>query len=580
LKLNFSTYLLLFFCINCTLSFSQEKKKIRVSAPYYDKNEAEYPGATILTRNSKKQIYIEHDGIEMWCDKAYHYAKEDSIAAFGKVLIKQGDTIKLTSKVANYSGKTQLAFTAGDVLLTEPKSTLRTDTLYFDKLNQKAYYKTGGVVNHEDNVIHSSIGKYFMDSQKYQFIGNVDIKNPEYTLTSSQLDFYSNSGVAYMYGKSIIKHEGTTIHCERGYYDTNADLGYFVKNSKIYYNNRVLEGDSIYFNQKNHFASATNNIKVTDTTNHSIITGHYAEIFKAKDSVFITKRALVKSLQQNDSIYIHADTLMITGKPENRIIRAFKNAKLYKLDMNGKCDSIYINQKTGITKLIREPVLWSGESQMTGDTIQLLNNLKTNKLDSLKVYYNTFLIQKDSISGFNQVKGKELIGLFNDDNKLYNIDINKNAEYIFYARKEKGELVGIDKRLGSSINLKLTNNEIEEITTFGNPEGALTPDSMYPDNARKLRGFNWRGDERILSVDDLFKDDPPLELVKIQGLEDRVLEPEDEELRSISSKKKTLKTKPALSPEKEQSLPPKRSKKKLRSKNKLRSKREAFKTKK
>jgi len=557
------------------LSFSQEKKKIRVTAPYYDKNEAEYPGATILTRNSKKQIYIQHDGIEMWCDKAYHYAKEDSIAAFGKVLIKQGDTIKLTSKVANYSGKTQLAFTAGDVLLTEPKSTLRTDTLYFDKLNQKAYYKTGGVVNHEDNVINSSIGKYFMDSQKYQFIGNVDIKNPEYTLTSSQLDFYSNSGIAYMYGKSVIKHEGTTIHCERGYYDTNADLGYFVKNSKIYYNNRILEGDSMYFNQKKHFASATNNIKITDTTNHSIITGHYAEVFKEKDSVFITNRALAKSLQQNDSIYIHADTLMITGKPENRIIRGYKNAKLYKLDMNGKCDSIYINQKTGITKLIREPVLWSGESQMTGDTIQLLNNVKTNKLDSLKVFYNTYLIQKDSISGYNQVKGKELIGLFNDDNKLYNIDINKNAEYIFYARKENGELVGLDKRLSSSINLKLVDQEIEEITTFGNPEGALTPESMYPDNARKLRGFNWRGDERILSVDDLFKDDPPLELVKIQGLEDRVLEPEDEELRSISSKKKMLKLKTIPVTEKKQLLKSKPSKKKLRSKKEFRPKREA-----
>ena len=328
-----------------------------------------------------------------------------------------------------------------------------------------------------------------MDSQKYQFIGNVDIKNPEYTLNSSQLDFYSNSGIAYMYGKSVIKHEGTTIHCERGYYDTNADLGYFVKNSKIYYNNRILEGDSMYFNQKKHFASATNNIKVTDTTNHSIITGHYAEVFKEKDSVFITKRALAKTLQQNDSIYIHADTLMITGKPENRIIRGYKNAKLYKLDMNGKCDSIYINQKAGITKLIREPVLWSGENQMIGDTIQLINNLETNKLDSLKVFYNTFLIQKDSISGYNQVKGKELIGLFNENNKLYNIDINKNAEYIFYARKENGELVGIDKRLSSSINLKLTNNEIEEITTFGNPEGALTPDSMYPNNARKLRRF-------------------------------------------------------------------------------------------
>lgn len=536
------------------LGFSQEKKKIRVTAPYYDKNEAEYPGATILTRNSKKQIYIEHDGIEMWCDKAFHYAKEDSIAAFGKVLIKQGDTIKLTSKVANYSGKTQLAFTAGDVLLTEPKSTLRTDTLYFDKLKQQAYYKTGGVVNHEKNIINSSIGRYFITSQKYQFIGDVDIKNPEYTLNSSQLDFYSNSGIAYMYGKSVIKHQGTTIHCERGYYDTNADLGYFVKNSKIYYNNRIFEGDSMYFNQKKHFASATNNIKVTDTVNHSIITGHYAEVFKEKDSVFITKRALVKSLQQNDSIYIHADTIMVTGKPENRIIRGYKNAMLYKLDMNGRCDSIYINQKTGITKLIRKPVLWSGDSQMIGDTIKLLNNIKTNKLDSLKVFYNAFLINKDSISGFNQAKGKELIGLFNNENRLYNVDINKNAVHIQYSRDEDQKLIGISKTLCSNINIGFTDNQIEEVTYIGSPEGELTPDSMFPENARKLRDFNWRGDERILSVADLFKDAPPLILPKIKGLEDRVLEQEDDDLRSISP----IKKKPEIVTKKKPVFPKKR----------------------
>lgn len=540
MKQKISTYLLLFLGLQCFLSFSQEKKKIRVTAPYYDKNEIEYPGATILTRNSTKQIYIEHEGIEMWCDKAYHYSKQDSISAFGNVRIKQGDTIQLTSKVANYSGTRKLAFTAGDVVLTEPKSTLRTDTLYFDRIKQQAFYKSGGVVHHEENIIKSYIGKYFIDDQKYQFISDVSIKNPEYTLNSSQLDFYSNSGLAYMYGKSTIKHKTTTIYCERGFYDTNRDLGYFIKNSKIYYSNRIFEGDSMYFNQKRDFASATNNIKVTDTTNNSVITGHYAEVYKAKDSVFITKRALAKTFQEKDSIYIHADTLMITGKPEKRIIRGFHKAKLYKSDMNGKCDSIYINQATGITKLIREPVLWSGENQITGDSIQLFNNLETNKLDSLKVFYNVFLIEKDSIKGYNQVKGKELLGLFNEDNKLYNIDINKNAEQIYYARTEAGDLVGIDKRYCSKINLKLHNNQIEEISHIGNPEGELTPDSQFPENARKFRGFNWRGDERILSIDDLFSEDPPLQLVKIRGIEDRVLELKEEELEMMTPNDKAI----------------------------------------
>lgn len=543
MKATHSIYLLIFFILFAGLSNAQEKKKIKVTAPYYDKNENTHPGATILTRNRAKQIYIEHEGIEMWCDKAYHYAKEDSISAFGNVKIKQGDTIQLTSKVANYSGATKLAFTAGNVLLTEPKSTLRTDTLYFDRIKQQAYYRTGGVVHHEQSTIKSNIGRYFMDDGKYQFVSAVNIKNPEYTLKSSQLDFYSDSGLAYMYGKSVIEHTNTTIHCERGFYDTNADLGYFVKNSKIYYSNRIFEGDSMYFNQKRNFASATNNIKVTDTVNKSIITGHYAEVFKAKDSVFITKRALAKSLQEKDSIYIHADTLMITGKPDKRIIRGFHNAKLYKLDMNGKCDSIHINQATGITRLIRKPVLWSGRNQIIGDSINLYNNPETNKLDSLRVFYNTFITEKDSIEGFNQIKGKELTGYFNEENKIYKIIIDKNAEQLSNVRDEnktaEQSMIGINKIQASKIHLTLVDNTIEEVIYPGNPEGSLTPDSMLPKNARKLRGFNWRGDERILSIEDLFKDDPPLELVKIRGLEERELEEEDiETIKTLDPGKK------------------------------------------
>jgi len=45
---------------------------------------------------------------------------------------------------------------------------------------------------------------------------------------------------------------------------------------------------------------------------------------------------------------------------------------------------------------------------------------------------------------------------------------------------------------------------------------------MFPKSGRRLRGFDWRGEERPTSVEDLFKDDPPLVLPKINGLEDYV----------------------------------------------------------
>ena len=255
-----------------------------------------------------------------------------------------------------------------------------------------------------------------METKKYQFTDSVKIVNPKYLVESRHLDYYTTSRNAYMYGPSTITGDTYKIYCERGFYDTKVESGYGIKNTRIDYSNRIIEGDSVYFDKATEFASATNNIQVTDTVNQGVIRAHYAEVFKAKDSVFATNRAVSVSLVEQDSLYMHGDTLMVTGKPDNRILRAFRNAKFYKTDLSGKCDSIHYDERTGVTQLITEPVLWNLENQMTGDSIHLINNLETQELDSLKVLNNAFIVSLDSISktGYNQAKGKDLFGKFRD----------------------------------------------------------------------------------------------------------------------------------------------------------------------
>ena len=350
----------------------------------------------------------------------------------------------------------------------------------------------------------------------YRFVEDVVVTHPKYVINSPQLDFYSESGHAYLYGSSSIKGESSTVYCDRGYYNTRDDYGHFMQNARVDYENRIMYGDSIYFDRNTDFASATNNIEIIDTVNNSIARGHYAEVFKDKDSLFITKRAVAISVQDNDSIYIHADTLRITGKEDHRIMRGFYDARIYKSDMSGKCDSIYVDERTGITKMITRPVLWTEDSQMTGDTIHLLSNTKTEKLDTLKVFYNAFLIQKDS-SGYNQIKGMTLTGLFHD-NELDTINIDKNAEVIYFTRNDKDELIGINHTLSSSLQLTLKEQEIEAIRFIKTVDGKLHPESEFPENARLLRGFEWRGEERLKSKADLFKGKPIPILPKITGI--------------------------------------------------------------
>ena len=526
-------FIYILFFVGSTLH-AQERRRIEIDyAPFMTFDESK-PDATILTRDNSKQVHIKHEGIELWCDEAIYYGKQDFIEAYGKVRVKQGDTINMTSKYVEYSGKTQLAFASGSVVLTDPNSEITTDTLYFDRVKQQAFYRSSGkVVRDTTGTITSTIGRYYMKSKKYQFVNNVKLVNPEYVIKSNQLDFYTLSGFAFLFGPTTITSETSVIYCERGFYNTQNDTGYFVKNSKINYDERVVEGDSIYFDRTKSFASATNNITITDTLNNSLVKSHYAEVFREKDSVFVTKRALAITLQENDSIFVHSDTLMVTGKPDKRITRAYYNAKIYKSDLSGKADSIHMNQKTGLTQLInldqnttndpfykvQHPILWNLKNQITGDSIHLISNSKTETLDSLKVFDHAFIISKDSLGdGYNQISGQKLFGLFKN-NSLSTIDIIKNAESIYYLRNEANELVGIDKSKSGSIKVWVSENTIDEIRKYNQIGGKTYPEIEFPENEKILKGFHWRETERPTSVEDLFKDDAPLVLPTIKGLD-------------------------------------------------------------
>ena len=534
--------LLMFFAslVSTPTILAQGKKKIEIQyAGKLTIDQENYPDAKILTRDDKQQVHIEHNGANMWCDKAFYYGEDNFIEAYGNVLVKQGDTITMSSKFVEYSGITLLAFASGNVILTDPKSTIKTDTLYFDRIKQQSFYKCGGTVLKDTTVtITSKIGRYYMDTNKSQFVEDVVLVSEGSTINSNYFDFYTDTGLAYLFGPSTITTETSKTYCEKGFYDTENKVGYALKNAKIDYDNRQIEGDSLYFDNNKSFASATNNITVTDTINKSIIKGHYAEVFKDKDSLFITKRALAITIQDNDSIYMHADKIMVTGKPEQRIINAYYNAKIYKTDLSGKSDSINSNQKTGLTKLInisefatgdrfsvkRKPIMWNIENQMTGDTIHLISNSESEKIDSLVVFNNAFIISKDSISenGYNQINGLRLVGLFNDKNELNQVDITKNAQSIFYARNDKQELIGIDKAKSGSISILFAEGAIESYTRFNQVDGSLSPESMYPKKELILKGFDWRDNERPRSVEDLFNEDAPYDLPIIKGLDDYI----------------------------------------------------------
>ena len=519
---------------------AQEEPKIIkiIQAGGSNQDQFNFPGANILVKKEGIRVHLFHQGALIKSDISYFYPKENFFRANGEVIFTQGDTLKITCDQIEYDGTSKFAKAWGKVVLERPDMNLKTDTLYLDRTNSRAFYNSFGTILDEKRKLTSIKGIYFMDEKKYRFISKVKIDDPEYLLNSQRLDYYTESDKAFFYGKTTIVGGEYDIYCEKGTYDTQFQRGNFQENAVIFYNNKEIRGDSLYFENEKNYAAATNNVSVIDTLNKSVINGHYGEIFKAKDSAIITRRALAMNIIDQDSLYIHADTLIATGPTEKKILRGYYDVRIFKSDIRGKSDSLHLDQSTGLIKLLKlplsrkenqilstsqknkkNPVLWFGKSQMSGDKIFLTSDMQTKKMDSLKIIGNSWIIERDSISdtGFNQIKGGVLDGLFKEG-ELREIDVSKNTEVIYYMYSdEDNELIGIDKTTCSRLKMVTKENQIEDITFFISPDGKLFPDKDLPLNERQLEGFIWREDERPNNIRELFsKEDNEFQLTEIK----------------------------------------------------------------
>jgi len=518
--------LLIIFSLSVTAQNPKTPKIVEIrQAGGSTQDQEKFPGANILFKTPNKRVKLFHEGALIESDKAYFYSRDNYFKAMGDVVFTQGDSLLMKCNTIEYDGKTKTAIAIGNVDLKKSDMTLKTEKLNLDRVNNKAFYNTKGVVIDSASTLTSQRGTYFMSENKYRFTSDVTILNPKYIVNSEQLDYFTELNQAYLYGKSKIKGETYTILCERGFYDMQREKGVFKENATLYYDDKIIKGDSLYFESERDYASASKNVSIIDSLNNSIITGHYGEIFKAKDSAIITRRAMAINIVDQDSLFIHADTLVATGPKDKRILRGYYDVRILKSDIRGRSDSLYLDQSIGLTQLLSRPltnqqeqifteadrnsanpVLWFGESQMSGDKIFLLSDLVTRKLDSLKIIGNIFIIEKDTLSvdGYQQIKGGILNGAFKEG-RLDNIIITKNTEMVYYLYNDENlQLIGIDKTTCSALQMNFTDGQIEDITFLVSPNGDVYPEEELPLNDRTLKGFIWRITERPETIEDLF----------------------------------------------------------------------------
>ena len=118
-----------------------------IYADFTEINENEVPGAKIFIGN----VQAQHDSMYIYCNKAYLFEKDNYIKLFGNVRLVQDDTLQMTSKYAEYNGVEKIAFASGNVVMTSPDSSLKSEKVYYDRNTGIAYYNDHATITNRQN---------------------------------------------------------------------------------------------------------------------------------------------------------------------------------------------------------------------------------------------------------------------------------------------------------------------------------------------------------------------------------------------------------------------------------------------
>ncbi|MCD4746915.1 MAG: organic solvent tolerance protein OstA [Bacteroidales bacterium] len=449
-------------------------------------------------------VILKHDTTYLYCDSAYWNEITNSFDGFGNVHIKVSDTLDIYGDILNYNGNTKIAELHKNVKLIDKRAILTTDILIYDRKTRIAHYFTGGKIVDDENVLTSKIGYYFTDRKEAFFKDSVVLVNPKYIMNSDTLMYNTVNETAFFYGPSTIVSEENYIYCENGWYNTQTDKSQFKKNAYLINNEQTLRGDSLYYDRVRGYGEAYDNVSIIDTVQDMIITGNYGEFLRKKGYAFVTDSALAILTDKNDSLFLHADTLIINfdSTQTAKNLFAYYKAKFFRRNIQGMCDSLVYKLQDSTINLYNEPVLWSNENQLTADSIKII--ISNNEIDSMAMFNSSFIISKDDTASFNQVKGRNMIGYFKN-NELSKIQVTGNCETIYFVREEDGNIIGINKALSANMMIFLLNNDIQTITYIDKPNAVLYPEKDLTQEELFIRGFKWIEDKRPLNKSDIFK---------------------------------------------------------------------------
>ncbi|MEO9801898.1 MAG: OstA-like protein [Reichenbachiella sp.] len=532
------------FWFACFLLFSmgavaQKKDKFRYKA---DKLTNARDGKVRFKKLLHNVVFTQKTTI-VYCDSAYYYTRTNTMEAFGRVRIVD-DSVTITSKTLTYQGNEGMALLREDVVYRKGTKVLYTDILDYNLVTEVGEFKENGKLVDERNTLTSVYGVYHSKSSQAFFFKDVLLVSPDFNLKSDTLEYSSITKVAVTKGPTYIENaDGTTVDADGGRFRTAKDQTTFAEGT-IETRNYIVTGDELFIDDQKKFYTAKGNVVMTSKKDDILIFGDEAVYDKKAGISKVYGRPLMKRIMRQDTFFMSSDTLVSienVDKDKERIL-AYYNILMFKRNMQGKCDSVAYFLSDSTIHMYDDPILWNKSSQMVSDSIDL--KFEEDILKQMTLRRRAFLISIDTLGQHNQIKGRKMVGHFNEFGDMQKMDINGNGESHYFLLKGDSLMIGMNKIFCSAMTLRFEENIMKNISFYTQPEAKFIPPHELEEDQMFLEDFDWREDERpeLYDVATYYKqsnEDSPADQEKI--LKGRAKELMEQNEDKIEMGKKMLK---------------------------------------
>lgn len=490
--------------------------------------------------------------------------QKNTIEVFGNIHINDADSVNVYSQYLIYHGNERVANLKKAVKLSDGKATLTTDELEYDLNSKTGTYMNGGKIVNGSSVLTSKEGYYYAETKDAYFKKNVRLIDPEYTMATDTLLYNVDAQLATFVAPTTINDGKSIIHTSDGYYDMKNGAANFGMRPTIQDSTQFITADHINFNKNTGEGFAEGNFVYRDTAQGVTVLAEKSFFNRDNNTFLATEKPLMIIKQEADSLYVTADTLYsgiaydtvyvkdsteelhakekteipaadslqqsvqkedllkdslqknivavdtdkatpvrkINNIDSVRFFKGYHHVKMFGDSMQAVSDSMFFSGRDSIFRLFNSPVVWSKESQISGDTIYLYT--KNKKPERVEVWENAFSISKSNDELYNQLKGNTINGYFKDGD-IDHITAKGSAESLYYLQDDDSAYTGANYAHADLINLYFVKKELNKITWIHQVEGGFYPIRQVPEEHKRFRDFKWQEERRPKSKEDMFE---------------------------------------------------------------------------